>query len=436
MTDRRPAVHGLGLVLFGAAIGIPAALAAIAFFTAVHYLERLLWHDLPSALGEAAPPWYLVVLLPVVGAAIVAAARLALPGDGGRSPLAGMAHGPTPVRFVPGVVLAALGTLGFGLVLGPEAPVMAVGSAVGLMMISIRRMDTRDEGVLSMAGMFSAISTLFGGPLVAGVMLTEGGLAFGSALIPALVPGFVAAAVGYLVFLGVGPYTGAPAPGLQVPDLPPYIGTSVVDLVLAVVVGIATAVTIVAINRLAKRLAAMLEHGLPDRRVGIVVPLLAGGLAVGSIAQLATVVGVAPEDVLFSGQASIPAVVSEPSLIGLVVLLIAKAIGYVVSLASGFRGGPIFPAVFLGVGIAAFAVQLFGLSPTAAIAVGCAAGMAAQTRLVVTSMLFAALLVGSPGFDAIAAAVFATVSSYLTIQALDPPPSPAAEPAHEGAVAI
>ena len=411
----------LRLVLLGAAIGIPAALAAIAFFTAVHYLEQLIWHALPTALGEASPPWYLVVFLPVVGAAIVAIARLALPGDGGRSPLAGMSHGATPVRYVPGIVVAALGTLGFGLVLGPEAPVMAVGSAVGLGITSIVRSDAREQGILSMAGIFSAISTLFGGPLVAGVMLTEGGISLGAVLIPVLLPGFVAAAVGYLVFLGVGPYTGAPAPGLQVPDLPAYVGTSVPDLIIAIVVGVVTAALIVAINGAAKRVAALQDGRQGDRGVGLVAALLLGGLAVGALAQLATVFGVAPDDVLFSGQASIPALVSESSLIALVVLVIAKAAAYVVSLATGFRGGPIFPAVFLGVNVAAFAVELFGTSPTFAIAIGCAAGMAAQTRLVVTSMLFAALLVGSGGFDAIAGAVFATVASWLTVQALDPP---------------
>ena len=411
----------LRLVLLGAAIGIPAALAAIAFFTAVHYLEQLIWHALPTALGEASPPWYLVVFLPVVGAAIVAIARLALPGDGGRSPLAGMSHGATPVRYVPGIVVAALGTLGFGLVLGPEAPVMAVGSAVGLAITSLVRSDAREQGILSMAGIFSAISTLFGGPLVAGVMLTEGGISLGAVLIPVLLPGFVAAAVGYLVFLGVGPYTGAPAPGLQVPDLPAYVGTSVPDLIIAIVVGVVTAALIVAINGAAKRVAALQDGRQGDRGVGLVAALLLGGLAVGALAQLATVFGVAPDDVLFSGQASIPALVSESSLIALVVLVIAKAAAYVVSLATGFRGGPIFPAVFLGVNVAAFAVELFGTSPTFAIAIGCAAGMAAQTRLVVTSMLFAALLVGSGGFDAIAGAVFATVASWLTVQALDPP---------------
>ncbi len=429
----------LRLVLLGAVIGIPAALAAVAFFTAVHYLEELIWHALPTALGAATPPWYLVVFLPVVGGAIVAAARIALPGDGGRSPLGAMSHGPTPVAYVPGIVVAALGTLGFGLVLGPEAPVMAVGSAVGLVLTSMVRSTAQEEGILSMAGIFSAISTLFGGPLVAGVMLTEGGIALGPALLPVLVPGFVAAAVGYLVFLGVGPYTGSPAPGLQIPDLPDYAGTSVPDLLIAIVVGVATAALIVAVNRAATGVAARQDRRLGGRRSGLVVALLVGGLVVGLLAQLATAFGVAAEDVLFSGQASIPSLVSESSLVALIVLVLAKAAAYVVSLATGFRGGPIFPAVFLGVGVAAFAVELFGTSPTFAIAIGCAAGMAAQTRLVVTSMLFAALLVGSPGFDAVAGAVFATVASYLTVQALDPPrpapigpTGPQAEPAPAG----
>lgn len=436
MTDQAPPqnVNVLRLVLFGAAIGIPAALAAIAFFTAVHYIEELLWHALPTALGEPTPPWYLVVFLPVVGAAIVAAARIGLPGDGGRSPLGAMSHAATPLAYVPGIVVAALGTLGFGLVLGPEAPVMAVGSAVGLAFTSIVRSNAREQSVLSMAGIFSAISTLFGGPLVAGVMLTEGGIALGPALIPVLLPGFVAAAVGYLVYLGVGPYTGAPAPGLQIPDLPAYVGTSVPDLLIAIVVGILTAALIVTIDRAAKRVVAVEDRRIGDRRARLIAVLLLGGLSVGLLAQLATAFGVAAEDVLFSGQTSIPTLVTESSLVALLVLVLAKAAAYVVSLATGFRGGPIFPAVFLGVGVAAFAVQSFGTSPTFAIAIGCAAGMAAQTRLVVTSMLFAALLVGSGGFDAIAGTVFATVASYVTAQALDPPRRDSTEPVAQPAV--
>jgi hypothetical protein len=45
---------------------------------------------IPAALGADAPPWYLVVGLPVVGACIALAARTLLPGDGGRPPLEGL----------------------------------------------------------------------------------------------------------------------------------------------------------------------------------------------------------------------------------------------------------------------------------------------------------------------------------------------------------
>ena len=63
------------------------------------------------------------------------------------------------------------------------------------------------------------------------------------------------------------------------------------------------------------------------------------------------------------------------------VLVLAKALAYGISLGCGYRGGPIFPAIFLGVGLAAVAVVVLGTSPTLAVAVGAAAGMAAQTRL-------------------------------------------------------
>jgi hypothetical protein len=77
----------------------------------VHELEHLLWDELPAELGADAPPWYLVIGLPVVGAALVLAARTLLPGDGGHSPLDGIGAAPTPPEYAPGIALAALGTL-------------------------------------------------------------------------------------------------------------------------------------------------------------------------------------------------------------------------------------------------------------------------------------------------------------------------------------
>jgi H+/Cl- antiporter ClcA len=156
--------------------------------------------------------------------------------------------------------------------------------------------------------------------------------------------------------------------------------------------------------------------------------LLAGGLAVGLLAFAADVLGAGSQDVLFSGQASIPALLAETSTSVVAVLLVAKAVAYAVSLASGFRGGPIFPAIFLGVGIATFPVIWFDVSPTVALAMGAAAGMAAQSRLLLSSMLLAALLAGSQGADAVPAAVLAAAAAWLTATALEQRPvAPEAE---------
>ena len=118
-------------------------------------------------------------------------------------------------------------------------------------------------------------------------------------------------------------------------------------------------------------------------------------------------------------QASIPAVVGEDSTRIIVVLLVAKFLAYGVSLGCGFRGGPIFPAIFLGIALASLTVVWFDVSPTLAVSVGTAAGMAAQTRLIVTPVLLSTLLVGSQGLDTVPAAVLATASAWLAMALVD-----------------
>jgi H+/Cl- antiporter ClcA len=402
----------LRLVLLGALVGIPAGLAGALFLAAVHELEHWMW-------GDSTPAWYLIVGLPVVGAGIVATARTLLPGDGGHRPLDGLSTEVMPISYAPGIALAAVGTLAFGAVLGPEAPVIALGAITALAVTRFARLGEPASHMLGLAGSFAAISALFGGPIVAGVMMLEAGVGLGARVIPALLPGFVAAAVGYLIFVGFGDWGGLDSPGLTVPDLPPYEGTHLLDLLVALAVGVATAICIVAINRAARRAATRAA-----KRVSMPALLLAGGLIVGLLALLADALGAEPDEVLFSGQSAIPELIAEGSTAIVLLVLAAKAIAYGVSLASGFRGGPIFPAIFLGIGLATLPVLWFDVSPTLAIAVGAAAGMAAQARLILTAMLFGALLVGTGGLDATPAAVLAAVAAWLTATALDPRPRP------------
>jgi H+/Cl- antiporter ClcA len=408
-----PAVH-VPLVLLGALVGIPAAFLAAVFLAFVHDLEHWLWTDLPDSLGHASPPWYLVLGLPVAGAAVVLVARTLFPGDGGHSPIEGLGGAPTPPAHAVGVALAAIGTLGFGAVLGPEAPLIALGSAVGLLVTAFVKLGRRERAVVGSAGSFSAISALFGGPVVGGVMMVESGASgLGAALFPALLPGFVAAALGYVIFVGFGDWGGLGTPGLVEPGLPAYHGTHIYDLLVAVVVGLAAAVVITIVRVLGKRVIATTP------RLGMPQLLLLGGLAVGGLAELADLLGANSQDVLFSGQASVPALVGQSSTKIVLVLLVAKALAYAISLGCGFRGGPVFPAIFLGVGLATLAVVWFDVSPTLAVAVGSAAGMAAMTKLLLTPMLFAGLLVGREAIDAIPAAVLAASVAWIAVGAAE-----------------
>jgi chloride channel protein, CIC family len=184
----------------------------------------------------------------VVGAYLVVAARSLMPGDGGHPPLEGLSAQPTPFAWGPGVALAALGTLAFG-------------SVVGVAFSTLFRLGPRENAVLATAGSFSAISALFGGPLVAGMLLVEAGVGMGAALIPTLLPGLVAAACGYLIFVGLGDWGGLDTTALSVPGLPEYNGTSLEDLLVGLVVGIAAAVLIVGVRRLAARVDHLRGRG-------------------------------------------------------------------------------------------------------------------------------------------------------------------------------
>jgi H+/Cl- antiporter ClcA len=317
------------------------------------------------------------------------------------------------------VALAALGTLSFGAILGPEAPLIALGSVVGLAVTLFVRLEPREEKVLATAGSFSAISALFGGPLVAGMLLLEGSVGLGAAAIPALLPGLVAAAVGYLIFVGIGDWGGVGSFPLSFPGLPAYDSVSIGDLGVAIVVGVATAIVIAGVRRLAADVETR-SKAMPPA-----LPLLAGGLAVGILALIAEELDDAWDEVLFSGQSAVPELVGEGSIAVVLMLLAAKALGYALSLGCGFRGGPVFPAIFLGVALATLAVDVFDVSPTLAIAVGTAAGMAAMTRLLFSSVLFSALLVGTAGVETVPAAVLAAAAAWLTVSALDRRSSPA-----------
>jgi H+/Cl- antiporter ClcA len=124
--------------------------------------------------------------------------------------------------------------------------------------------------------------------------------------------------------------------------------------------------------------------------------------------------------VLFSGETSLGAIIAESSAGVVVALLIAKALGYAISLAAGFRGGPTFPAVTLGVlaGVLGGLV-LPGMDLTPAVAAGLAAGAAAALRLPIFGALLTALMIGSGASQTVPIAVVGSVVGWLAAEAVN-----------------
>ena len=129
------------LVVLAAVIGVPITALAYGFLKLVAVLQDAVFNDIPNGLGlRSVPDWWLAAGLALAGV-LVAAAIEFLPGTGGHSPADGFKAGPPPPAELPGVVLASLATLALGVVLGPEAPLIIIGSGLGVIAIRLAARD-------------------------------------------------------------------------------------------------------------------------------------------------------------------------------------------------------------------------------------------------------------------------------------------------------
>src|SRR5262249_11655604 len=163
------------LLVFSALIGIIVSLISWGFLELVHQTQIGVFRDLPDRLGFSDVPWWWPLPVLFVAGIIVAAAIVYLPGNGGHVPAHGLQVGTTEPPWIPGVALAAFATLALGAVLGPEAPLIAVGSGLAVFTVKLAKRDAPPQLliVLGAAGSFAAISVVLGSPIVAAVLVIE-----------------------------------------------------------------------------------------------------------------------------------------------------------------------------------------------------------------------------------------------------------------------
>ncbi|MFL6222537.1 MAG: chloride channel protein [Actinomycetes bacterium] len=410
----------VGLLVLAAILGVPISAAAYGFLALVSGLQEWLFTDLPGALGfDGTPLWWPLPLLALAGVLVGLTIRY-LPGRGGHSPADGFKAGgvPSPIEL-PGIAIAALATLSLGAVLGPEAPLIALGAGLAGSAVRLARRDVPAQAtaVVAAAGSFAAISTLLGSPLLGAFLLMEASGLGGPTLGLVLVPGLVAAGVGSLIFIGLDAWTGLGTYSLALPDVPPFAQPDLAQFGWALVIGLVAAVVGTGIRRLALALRPHVE-----RRLLLATPLV--GVAVGTLAIVyAQASGHNFSEVLFSGQNALGPLISNSASysVGALVLLVAcKGLAYGASLA-GFRGGPVFPAMFLGAAGGIALSHLPGLPLVPGVAMGIGAMSVVLLRLPLTSVLLATLLLAADGLAVMPLVIVAVAVAYVASARLTPP---------------
>jgi hypothetical protein len=233
-----------------------------------------------------------------------------------------------------------------------------------------------------------------------------------------LLPGLLASGVGALIFVGLDTLTGLGTFSLSVPGLPHFARPDIAEFGWALVIGVAAAIAGTAIRRLALLLRPHVEQRM--LLLTPVVGMLIGGLAI----AYAEGTGKSSSEVLFSGQSALGPLITHAASYsaGAVVLLLAcKGLAYGASLSS-FRGGPVFPSLFLGAAGGIALSHLPGLPLVPGVAMGIGAMSAVMLRLPLTSVLLATLLLSSDGVAVVPLVIVAVVVAYVVEARLAPEP--------------
>ena len=252
-------------------------------------------------------------------------------------------------------------------------------------------------------------------------MIEAAGLG-GPMLLLVLLPGLMSAGIGSVVFIGMGHWTGlsSSAYALSPFSLPAFSTLTAAEFGWAIALAFAAAVVTFAIVDGARRSA-----GIVARRPWL--PLPAGALAVGGLAIAFGEITHQPADlVLFSGQDAFGSLIKQGpalALSTLAFLLLFKGLAWRISLGS-FRGGPTFPALFIGAAGGLLAAHLPGFSETPAVAVLMAAAAMSILRLPLSATVITLLLVSKAGIATAPLIIVAVVVAYLTIRTLSQPAVP------------
>jgi H+/Cl- antiporter ClcA len=305
-------------------------------------------------------------------------------------------------RSAPGIVITAFVSLISGASLGPEAPLADACGGIGTWIsdrLKLNEQETRAMGYSGVSGMLAAfITSPFSGALL-GLESAQGESRGRQTYFWVLFPSLLASAVATVVFVLL---SGAFFETLyKFPAYTPQLSDMVYAVPLGLIGGVVGLLFMLALRRLQDLFQPMKGR--------VVLRGLLGGLGMGIIGALLPLT-------LFSGESETTDLITHAVEIGVVMLVVlglAKLLATSLLLATGWKGGYIFPIMFSSVALG-LAVNL--IFPSIPVAVTVAATMAGALVAAMKAPLFAALftttLVQKETAAVIAVAV--VVSALLT----------------------
>ncbi|HDR2892469.1 TPA: ion channel protein [Enterobacter asburiae] len=336
-------------------IGIASSLVLIVVMKVASVLQTLLWTAIPAKFGISIDsPMWIILMLTLTGITVGLVIRFS-PGHAGPDPaLEPLISAPVSPSALPGLIIALIIGLAGGVSLGPEHPIMAVNIALAVFLGSriLPRVGALDWTILASAG---TIGALFGTPVAAALIFSQ--TLSGNSDVPLwdrLFAPLMAAAAGALTTsLFFNPHFSL--------SLPHYGQMQIADIFSgAIVVAIAIALGMVAVWCLPRlhRLMHKLKH--PVLMLGV------GGLILGILGAIGGPV------TLFKGLDEMQQLAFSQvfSVSDYLLFALVKLAALVVAAACGFRGGRIFPAVFVGVALGLMLHEHVDAVP-AAITVSC-----------------------------------------------------------------
>lgn len=342
----KPPRH-IGAKLIALVVGV---VLGVIYLKILHVALDFLWTDIPNWIANDALEAAYTLAFLAVGATLVVYLRRST-GVFGHSPLDGLAVRMDPIRNSLISLAAVVISLFSGAVLGPEAGLIALGTALGVWFSQRAKADDKESDQLVKVAVLGAV-------------------------------------IGLVVNMGVGQT-------VNIVSVP--IELAWLDLMWAIPVSIVAALVIVAVRLPAYYLRYWGDVRPPHVYRGTIIGVLVAAVAVAGVG----ITRVDPRLILGSGEGYIAQVLEITSLSTLVVIIIAKGSAYALCLGGGLRGGPIFPAMFIGGSVGAVFVVLGASAQVTTLA---AAGVLAATTtglklgwkpMVIVAVVFG-LLLGSP----------------------------------------